>query len=742
MVKLLRFLKPYILSVILILGLLFAQATCDLALPDYMSNIINVGIQQGGIENAVPEALRPETYDKISLFLDDSGKELLASAYRLADKDTLSEKDYNRYVKDYPLLESQSLYLINTEDGDTLSRLDDLLGKTLMTVYGLEKEGIKAFGEMAANFPADADPFQVLAMMPAEAVAQAREKISEAQDSLPETMISQAAIEYVKQEYTAIGMSLSRLQNNYIIQAGLIMLVISLLAMVASILAGFLAAKVAAAFSRDVRKDLFKKVESFSSAEFDKFSTASLITRTTNDIQQIQMFLVLMLRILFYAPILGVGGVIKVLSTKTSMGWVIGVAVMAILTLILILFAVAIPKFKAVQKLVDKVNLIVRESLVGILVIRAFSTQRHEENRFDTANKNLTNTNLFVGRIMALMMPVMMFIMNSVSVLIIWVGAHRVDEGVLQVGDMMAFITYTMQIIMSFLFLSMVSFILPRASVSAARIGEVLSTPVTIKDPAKVLSFDSLKKGVVEFKDVCFRYPGADSDVLSNISFTAKPGETTAFIGSTGSGKSTLVNLIPRFYDATKGQILLGGQDIRQVGQKDLREKIGYIPQKAVLFSGTIESNLKYGVEDASQEVLERSAAIAQADGFIKEKEFGYDEPISQGGTNVSGGQKQRLSIARALVKNADVYIFDDSFSALDYKTDAALRRALKKEMKDSTLLIVAQRISTIMNAEQIIVLDDGRIVGKGTHRELLQTCEVYKEIALSQLSKEELANE
>ena len=517
------------------------------------------------------------------------------------------------------------------------------------------------------------------------------------------------------------------------------MLLLALLSMVATVMVTMLASRIAAGLGRNLRGKVFKKVTNFSKVEFDRFSTASLITRSTNDIQQVQNFMVMLLRIVFYAPILGVGGILKVLKTDTSMAWIIAIAVMSILTLVIVLFGIAIPKFKKVQKLIDKINLITRESLIGMLVIRAFNTEKHEEEKFDKTNKELTRTNLFINRAMMMMMPMMMLIMNLITLLIVWVGSHQVDTGAMQVGDMMAFMQYTMQIIMAFLMISIVSIMLPRASVSAQRIGEVIDMPITIKDVENPKEFLKNKKGYVEFKNVSFRYEGAKKYVLSNITFDAKPGETTAFIGSTGSGKSTLINLIPRFYDVTDGEILIDGVNLKEVSQKELREKIGYVPQKGILFSGTIESNIKYGNELATNKDMEKAATIAQAMEFIESKEQGFKEEVSQGGTNVSGGQKQRLSIARAIVRKPDIYIFDDSFSALDFKTDARLRKALKDETKESTVLIVAQRISTIINADKIIVLDEGKMVGMGTHDELMKNCEVYKEIALSQLSKEEL---
>ncbi|KZL89602.1 putative ABC transporter ATP-binding protein [Clostridium magnum DSM 2767] len=598
-------------------------------------------------------------------------------------------------------------------------------------------QGVKAQQKLTAN----TDPFAIIAKMPQEQIKAMKEKTDEKFENMPDSMITQSAVTFLHKEYKNIGIDTDKLQSNYILIAGVKMLLLALLSMVATVIVGLLAAKVAAGLGKNLRKDVFRKVTSFSNSEFDKFSTASLITRSTNDIQQVQTLMVMLLRVVFYAPILGIGGVIKVINTDISMGWIIAVAVMAILTLVIVLFSIAIPKFKSVQKLVDKINLITRESLIGMLVIRAFNNQRYEENKFQKANQDLTRTNLFINRLMTLMMPMMMFIMNGITVLIIWVGAHQVDAGNIQVGNMMAFIQYAMQIIMAFLMISMVSIMLPRASVSAQRIAEVLDTEVSINDLKESKEFSLYKKGYVEFNNVSFRYPGAEEDVLSNITFTAKPGETTAFIGSTGSGKSTLINLIPRFYDITNGKILVDGTDIREVPQQKLREKIGYVPQKGILFSGTIESNIKYGRKDATKEELIKAADIAQAMEFINAKPENFNTEISQGGNNVSGGQKQRLSIARALAKKPEIFIFDDSFSALDFKTDSALRKALKSELLESTILIVAQRISTIMNADKIIVLDQGKIVGNGTHNELMENCEVYKQIALSQLSKEELSS-
>lgn len=747
MFKLIKYLKPFILSIILVIGLLFLQAACDLSLPEYMSNIVNIGIQQGGIKNAVPDVIRKSEMEKLTFFMSEGDKEEVLKNYTLLDKNSLSQNDLDKYVKDYPSLKEEVLYKLNTDDSNTnsttIDKLNTIIGKPAVIVSMIEKNGLSGLSQdgqkPAQTLPANVDPFVALSKMPKEQTAAMQKQIDEKFASMPASMVTQAAVVFIKGEYQKIGINTDKLQSNFILYSGFLMILIALISMIATVIVGYIGAKVAAGLGRNLRGDVFGKVTSFSSIELDKFSTASLITRSTNDIQQVQMFMIMMLRIVFYAPILGIGGVLKVLKTETSMGWIIAVAVMAILTLVIVLFSLAMPKFKSIQKLVDRINMVTREALTGMLVIRAFGTQKYEEQKFDKANRDITKTNLFVNRMMTIMMPAMMLIMNFITILIIWVGAHQVDEGAIQVGDMMAFMQYTMQIIMSFLMISMVSIILPRASVSAQRIGEVLGTKLNIKNPERQEAFKNIQKGYVEYRNVSFRYPEADEDVISDISFVAKPGETTAFIGSTGSGKSTVINLLPRFYDVTGGQILLDGVDIRNVSQHELREKIGYVPQKGMLFSGTIESNLKYGKENASQEDLENAAEIAQATEFISGKPEGYATEISQGGTNVSGGQKQRLSIARALVKKPEVFIFDDSFSALDFKTDSALRSALKAKTKDSTLLLVAQRISTIMTAEQIIVLDEGKIVGKGTHKELMETCEVYKQIALSQLSKEEL---
>lgn len=742
MLKLLKYLKKSTLPIIMIIALLAGQAVCDLSLPDYTSKIVNVGIQQGGIEEPVPTVISASEMDKLLLFMTETDKQTVLDNYNYLEKAELSKEDISA---------NEPVYELGTTDKEVKSNLSTIFSKPMLIVSGLEKDTdeTKAMKEqMMAKLPpqmtagGDVDVFKVFAAMPKEQLSQITDNIKEKFAEMPDSIVTQSAISYVSQQYQDLGLDTDSLQNNFILKSGAKMLGIALLSAVATILVGFLGARVAASLGRDLRGKVFNKVMSFSNTEMDKFSTASLITRSTNDIQQIQLLMVMLLRIVFYAPIMGIGGIIKVLNTDVSMSWIIAFAVVVILSLVGVLFAVVMPRFKKVQQLVDRVNLVTREILTGIPVIRAFSTQKYEEKRFDKANLDLTKNNIFVNRVMSCMMPAMMFVMNGIAVLIVWNGSHAVDSGSMQVGDMMAFIQYTMQIIMAFLMISMVSVMLPRASVSAERVDEIIRTPLIIEDPKKAEKFDDNKKGLVEFKNVSFKYPNADEEVLSNISFTAKPGETTAFIGSTGSGKSTLINLVPRFYDVTEGQILVDGVDIRNVSQHDLREKIGYVPQKGVLFSGTIDSNLRYGKEDATKEQIAKSAEIAQATDFITSKPDGFDTEISQGGNNVSGGQKQRLSIARAIAKDPEVYIFDDSFSALDFKTDSMLRKALKEETKESTVLLVAQRISTILHAEQIIVLDEGKIVGMGTHKELLKNCEVYKQIALSQLSKEELADE
>lgn len=744
--NILKELKPFVLVICVIIGLLFLQAMTDLALPDYMSRIVNVGIQQNGIESAVPEVIRAESLVKIKLFLNDTENALVDSSYRLISKENLTITEYQELIKKYPSLAGESLYLLTSTATEELDALNTFLGKAMLIVSGIER------GQNGSEFsvpdnsplrmlPEGVDPFVVLGNLPEEQLAAIRSGIEQEFSAMPDSMITQSAAVFVKQEYQSIGINIEKVQTNYILIVGGIMLGIALLGMIASISVGFLSARVSASLGRNLRSRVFRKVSTFSTAEFNNFSTASLITRSTNDVQQVQMFLIMLLRIVFYAPILGIGGVIRALRTNTSMAWIVGVGVLAILTLVVILFSIATPKFRRVQKLVDRVNLVMREALNGMLVIRAFNNQKHEEDKFDEVNHDLTKTNLFVSRLMVVMMPTMMLIMNGLTLMIIWIGAHEIDKGVIQVGDMMAFMQYTMQIIMSFLMLSMISMVLPRASVSIRRITEVLNQEVTIIDPVVAKQLPESTPGEIEFRNVSFKYPGAEEYVLKDISFTAPAGKTTAFIGSTGSGKSTLVNLVPRFYDVTEGEIIFDGVKITDLRLEKLRERIGYVPQQGVLFMGTIESNLKFGKNhDATDEALEKAINIAQATEFIVDKEDGILTEIAQGGTNVSGGQRQRLSIARALAKQPEVFIFDDSFSALDFKTDASLRQAIKQEIENSTMLIVAQRINTIVHADQIVVLDQGSIVGIGTHQQLLAECAVYKEIALSQLSEEELA--
>ena len=720
-------------SLLAIIVILFVQAYCDLSLPAYTSDIVNIGIQQGGIQDQIPEAVSVDEMEKLLLFVPEEEQETVLSMYDTDD----STYEKEAYVLKDPV----------SQDEEQVEELGDILACPMMLTAGFESgsDMTKQIEEqMKANLPEqmasdDMTVFDILEMIPVEQKSVLVEEMEKQMKDLPDTILEQAAVSYVGAAYEDLGMDMDDIQIHYLLVTGGKMVALAFLGMAASVLVGFLASRVGAATGRDLRGRVFHKVVGFSNNEFDHFSTASLITRSTNDIQQIQLIIVMLLRIVLYAPILAVGGVLQVLQTNVSMSWIIGLAVVLIGLVILVLFLVAMPRFKILQTLVDKVNLVMREILTGLRVIRAFSTQKHEEERFDDANKMLTKTNLFVNRAMTFMMPVMMLVMNGVSVLIMWTGAHGINDGQMQVGDMMAFIQYTMQIIMGFLMLCMLSIMLPRAAVAADRVEEVLTSETVIHDPENAKDFRKEDKGVLRFDHVSFRYPGADENVLHDITFTAKPGETTAIIGSTGSGKSTLVNLIPRFYDVTEGSVTLDGVDIREVSQHDLRDRLGYVPQKGVLFSGNIASNIMFGNPDGTKEEMIEAAEIAQATEFIDAKPEGYESPISQGGGNVSGGQKQRLSIARAIAKHPEVFIFDDSFSALDFKTDVTLRRALKKRTKDSTVLIVAQRISTILHAEQIIVLDEGRIAGIGTHEELLRDCEVYQQIAASQLSEDEL---
>ena len=749
MLKVLKYLKKTWISVIVIVALLCVQAAADLALPDYTSKIVNVGIQQGGIDTAIPEAISKDEMDNLLMFTNDDSK--ILDCYKLVSKDTVSNDEYNNYLKEYPALENEEVYVLNKLNKDQKYNLEEMLKKPLVQVYLMQNDQMqeKIKESLFANVPEpqkeamkDMELMDILKTMPEENLEKITSNINEQIDNMQGTIVDQAAISSVKEEYKKLNMDIDKIQNKYIVFAGLQMLGIAFISMASAITIMLLSARVAAKLGNTLRDKVFKKVLSFSTKEFNEFSTASLITRSTNDIQQIQMLITMLFRVVVYAPIIGIGGFIRVLTNSdTSMAWIIGLAILCIIGIVGTLFLLTMPKFKKLQDLVDKLNLVSREILTGLPVIRAFNTEKKEEKRFDGANKNLMKASIFVNRSMSMMMPLLMFIMNSITLLIVWVGGHNVDSGIMQVGDMMAFIQYTMQIVMSFLMISMISIMLPRAAVSAKRINEVIDTTPSIKDKDKTKDFDVDKKGLVEFKDVSFKYPDADSEILEDISFTAEPGKTTAIIGSTGSGKSTVVNLIPRFYDVTGGELLIDGVNIKDVSQRDLRSKIGFVPQKGMLFTGTIRSNIKYGNPSMSDEDMIKAATIAQATEFIESKPKKYDEEISQGGTNVSGGQRQRLSIARAIATDPEIFVFDDSFSALDLKTDSKLRAALKEKTENKTVIIIAQRISTILDADKIIVLEEGKIAGIGKHEELMKNCEIYKQIALSQLSKEELEN-
>ena len=751
MLKVLKNLKKSFWSVIIIILLLIVQAQADLRLPDFTSRIVNVGIQAGGIETAVPQIISKEDMENLLIFSNEDEK--ILENYSLVGNDVSKEqqKIINNYLgKDYEL-EENTIYVLNdidSEKEDELSKIfsGPLMEYSVVTNKETESEIKNAFiskvPETQKQILENMSLLEILKTMPEEQRNTVLSEFTKQIDNMESSIKEQAAVTEVKNLYSKMGVDTDKLQNNYILFQGLQMLGVALISMISAISIMLLSARVAAKLGKTLREKVFKKVLKFSTGELNKFSTASLITRSTNDIQQIQMLIAILFRVVVYAPIIGVGGFIKVLTTSdNSMAWIIGVAILAVLFIVITLFIVAMPKFRKLQDLTDKLNLVSREILSGLQVIRAFNKEKREEKRFDVANKDLMKTNVFVNRAMSMMMPLLMLVMNSIMVLIIWVGGHNVDQGIMQVGDMMAFIQYTMQIVMAFLMISMISIMLPRASVSARRINEVLETESSIKDKPEneLKKFDKNKKGLVEFKDVSFRYPDADTEILEDITFTAKPGKTTAIIGSTGSGKSTIVNLIPRFYDVTGGELLIDGVNVKDVSQKDLRDIIGFVPQKGLLFSGTIESNIKYSDDNMSDEKMYEAARIAQATEFIETKEKKYQDPISQGGGNVSGGQKQRLSIARAIAKDPEIFVFDDSFSALDLKTDAALREALKEKTQDKTVIIVAQRISTILNADQIIVLEEGKVVGIGTHEELIKNNETYRQIALSQLSEEEL---
>ena len=776
MLKVLKNLKNSWITVLIIVILLCVQAATDLALPDYTSKIVNVGIQYGGIEEAIPEVVSEEAMEEL-LFFTENDEQILENYDLVAENpDQHQEKVIKKYLGNEYNVEENNLYVLKNLDEEQLSNLENLMISPLVEYSAitseetatqikeqimqtmtenmassalLENENLTSqttsensedtMAQMQTNLE-DMNVMDLLEQMPEGQQAVVLEQFTNYTSQMSDSLKEQAGISAVKQLYIDLGVDTDKLQNDYILLSGLQMLGIALISMTCAVTIMLCSSRVAAKLGKTLRDKVFKKVLSFSTAELREFSTASLITRSTNDIQQIQMLIAILFRVVVYAPIIGIGGFVKVLTTSdNSMAWIIGVAILAILFVVGTLFIVAMPKFKKLQDLIDKLNQVSREILTGLPVIRAFNKEKKEEKRFDNSNKDLMKANIFVNRAMSMMMPLLMFIMSSITVLIVWVGAHNVDAGTLQVGDMMAFIQYTMQIVMAFLMISMISIMLPRAAVSARRINEVVDTEPSIKDKEETKRFEPNKKGLVEFKNVSFRYPDADTEILEDINFTAEPGKTTALIGSTGSGKSTVVNLIPRFYDVTEGELLVDGVNVKDVAQKDLRDIIGFVPQKGVLFSGTIESNIKYADDSMSDEQMEKAAEIAQAKEFIDGKPEKYQDPIAQGGSNVSGGQKQRLSIARAIAKDPEIFIFDDSFSALDFKTDSKLREALAEKTENKTVIIVAQRISTILNADKIIVLEEGKIVGQGTHEELMQNNETYRQIALSQLSEEEL---
>ena len=791
MLKVLKNLKKSWVTVLIIVILLCVQAATDLALPDYTSKIVNVGIQYGGIEEAIPEVVSNETMEDLLLFTEDDDKILENYDLVMENPNSHQEKIIKKYLGENYNLGENNLFILKVLDDEQKSNLESLLVSPLVeygavtneeTAKQIKEQIMQKMSEDNAilekqtngqsdNLLAESEKIdnsqledeiingankhaqvlipdniqnisimEILENMPEEQKTIVLDQFTNKLNQMSDSLKQQAAIGEVKTIYSNMGIDTDKLQNNYILTEGLQMLGIALISMISAVSIMLCSSRVAARLGRTLRDKVFKKVLRFSTAELREFSTASLITRSTNDIQQIQMLIAILFRVVVYAPIIGIGGFVKVLTTSdNSMAWIIGVAILAILFIVGTLFIVAMPKFRKLQDLIDKLNQVSREILTGLPVIRAFNTEKKEEKRFDNSNKDLMKANIFVNRAMSMMMPLLMFIMSSITVLIVWVGAQRIDAGILQVGDMMAFIQYTMQIVMAFLMISIISIMLPRAQVSARRINEVLNTEPSIEDKKETKQFDQNKKGLVEFKNVSFRYPDADTEILEDLSFTAEPGKTTAIIGSTGSGKSTVVNLIPRFYDVTEGELLVDGVNVKDVAQKDLRDRIGFVPQKGILFSGTIESNIKYADDNMSDEQMKMAAEIAQATEFINTKTEKYKDPIAQGGGNVSGGQKQRLSIARAIAKDPEIFIFDDSFSALDFKTDSELREALAEKTDNKTVIIVAQRISTILNADKIIVLEEGKIVGQGTHEELMENNETYKQIALSQLSEDEL---
>ena len=726
MTKIMKYLKPYWLSIVLALGLLFGQATCELTMPDYMQNIVNTGIQNAGIESGVYQQIGEKSLNSYLMFATDSEKDLITSSYKLVESKSANSDLKSRI----PALKEENVYLLKSISEAKKSKLESCMTLLQMTMVEVSKDAKSA----GVQIP------QLLMM---NGIDSYRDSAEKSIDDLGTSTVSSMSSQFLKKEYSDLGMDMEKIQQDYIIYSGLKMLGYALGSALCAILVGFLASRIAAGFSKDLREAVFEKVTHFSNENLNTFSTSSLITRTTNDIQQLQMTVAMFLRIVMYAPIIGIGAILHVIESGANMTWILALCVVIILSVVFMIFMIVMPKFKIMQKMIDKMNSVVRELLDGMLVIRAFNNEKIEETKFDQANKDITSISLFTTRAMAFMMPIMMFLMNGTTLMILWFGSKQVDAGIIQVGSIMAFMQYAMQVIMAFLMITMVAIMLPRANVSALRIHEVLSSEITVKDKSNPVDFSSSMRGIVSFKNVSFRYPGADEDVLSHISFETKPGETTAFIGSTGSGKSTLINLVPRFYDVTSGSICVDGVDIRDVKQADLRSRIGYVPQKGMLLSGDIESNLLYSKKDASKNDIESALSISQSMEFVSKKPEGIHSEISQGGTNVSGGQRQRLSIARAIVRKPEIYIFDDSFSALDFKTDAKLREALATSCKEtkSTVLLVAQRISSILHADQIIVLDEGKIVGKGTHAELMKSCDVYQQIASSQLTKEELAN-
>ena len=727
MIKLKKYIKPYISSMLLVVVLLFTQAMCELKMPDYMSDIVNVGINSNGVKDGVFMAAKESEVEKLKLFMDDNESKIFDEHYTLVKSKDAGKKEMDKY----PALENENIYVLNKVSKEEKEEIKEAVYVAETMVMGIEqKEGEEAF--------------KALMYMPEEQISAIKEEAVNMAEAMGKSTTDTVNARYVYDNYKNIGMNVEKMQYNYLFTSGFYMLLVALASGISALLVGFIASRVAAGFGRDLRRDVFHKVTSFSNSEFNKFSTNTLITRNINDIQQTQLVIVMFLRIIIYAPIIGIGAVLKVIKSNAEMSWIIALVIGVILCVMAVAFTTVMPKFKILQKLMDNLNGVVREMLDGMPVIRAFNNEKRAGEKFDDANIKIMKTNLFTSRMMSAMMPIVMFVMNSATILIVWVGSHQIDKGALQIGDMMAFMQYAMQIIMAFMMITMVSIMLPRASVAAGRVAEVLSTEPSIIDPENKKELMEDKKGTVEFKNVSFMYPDAGDNVLANITFTAEPGKTTAFIGSTGSGKSTLINLVPRFYDVTEGEVLVDGVNVKDVSQHDLRDRIGYVPQKGILFSGTIESNLKYADENATNEDIKEAARIAQALEFIDEKDERFESPITQMGVNVSGGQRQRLSIARALVKKPEIFIFDDTFSALDFKTDANLRKELGILCKEtgSTVLLVAQRIASILHADKIIVLDEGKIAGIGTHKELLKTCDVYKEIAYSQLSKEELENE